>query len=76
MMMISMQERRDEDPNKPLLLDQDNAFLNSMASTVKPVIWQEVKSANSKDTIIAVLMNLRSSFPFTKEEITVELQPY
>ena len=55
----------DDDPSEPLLLDQDMDVINSMSSTVKPVTWQEVKLANSKDTIIAVLMNLGSSFPAT-----------
>ena len=61
----------DDDPSEPLLLDQDKDVLSSMSSTVKPVIWKEVKSATSKDTIIAVLMNLRSSFPATEAELPV-----
>ena len=62
----------DDVPGGPLPLDQDKAVIHSMSSTVT---WQEVKSATSKDTIIAVLMNLGSCFPATKAELPVELQP-
>ena len=66
----------DEQPSKPLLLDQDTDVINSMSPTVKPVTCQEVKLATSKDTYIVVLMNLGSSFPATKAELPVEVQPY
>ena len=60
-----------DDPSEPLLLDQDTDVINRMSSTVKPVTWQRVKSAPSKDTILAMLMNLGSSFPATKAELPV-----
>ena len=50
----------DEEPSEPLLLDQDTDVINSMSPTVKPVTWQEVKMATSKDKYIIVLMNLGS----------------
>ena len=66
----------DHDPSKPRILDQDMDILNSMLSTIKPVRRQEVKLATSKDTIIAVFMNLGPSFPATKAKLPVKLQPY